>query len=261
MAAPPPQPVQQQQQAAVVGESELPPDMLSGAEHLGSELMHQEQWLQLSRIRYRAEDGRELPWDCCERTTRVPGADCDGVEIIARLCQYEPTKEELREQGESLKDEPWYVLVRQYRPPVRTYVLEFPAGLLDGVPVAADAQARHEGIAECALRELREETGYSGQLEPLAPHDGPAFISHLSAPEPGLSNALGRLVPVYVDCRLPHNRTANLRQDLDDNESIQVLRVRQSMLFEVIQKHAGRGDIVDCKLYTFAMGLQFASRL
>lgn len=66
--------------------------------------------------------------------------------------------------------EPWYVLVRQYRPPVRSYVIEFPAGLLDGSPVGDDGKV--EGIEKCALRELREETGYVGQLEPLPGLDG-----------------------------------------------------------------------------------------
>lgn len=76
-------------------------------------------------------------------------------------------------------EEPWYVLVRQYRPPVQSYVIEFPAGLLDLVSPSSgdseDAEGRGaEEFGNCALRELREETGYSGQLEPLPElHRGP----------------------------------------------------------------------------------------
>jgi 8-oxo-dGTP pyrophosphatase MutT (NUDIX family) len=43
------------------------------------------------------------------------------------------------------------VLVRQFRPPVRTSLLEIPAGLLD---------VEGEDALTCAVRELREETGY-----------------------------------------------------------------------------------------------------
>ena len=43
------------------------------------------------------------------------------------------------------------VLVRQFRPPVRKDLLEIPAGLLD---------VEGEDALTCAVRELREETGY-----------------------------------------------------------------------------------------------------
>lgn len=59
---------------------------------------------------------------------------------------------------------------RQFRPPAGRVVIEFPAGLVDP----------NETLEECALRELREETGYVGELvggemKPLIFHSGEFF--------------------------------------------------------------------------------------
>jgi 8-oxo-dGTP pyrophosphatase MutT (NUDIX family) len=45
-------------------------------------------------------------------------------------------------------------LQKQFRPPIDQVVIEVPAGLID----------EGESAEECALRELREETGYVGRL-------------------------------------------------------------------------------------------------
>jgi ADP-ribose pyrophosphatase len=51
------------------------------------------------------------------------------------------------------------LLVRQFRPPARTTLLEIPAGLLD---------VEGESPERCAARELFEETGFAaGSIEPL----------------------------------------------------------------------------------------------
>jgi ADP-ribose pyrophosphatase len=58
------------------------------------------------------------------------------------------------------------LLVRQYRYPLKRDLLEIPAGKLDA----------GEAPADCALRELREETGYRGDLIPLGTYNSsPGF--------------------------------------------------------------------------------------
>jgi ADP-ribose pyrophosphatase len=58
------------------------------------------------------------------------------------------------------------LLVRQFRYPLKGDLLEIPAGKLDA----------GEAPGDCALRELREETGYRGDLTPLgAYYSSPGF--------------------------------------------------------------------------------------
>jgi ADP-ribose pyrophosphatase len=46
------------------------------------------------------------------------------------------------------------MIIVQYRPPVEAFCVEFPAGLID----------EGESPEQAAVRELREETGYSGKV-------------------------------------------------------------------------------------------------
>jgi ADP-ribose pyrophosphatase len=46
------------------------------------------------------------------------------------------------------------IIIRQYRPPIQAYCIEFAAGLVDNIETP--------GMA--ALRELKEETGYEGKV-------------------------------------------------------------------------------------------------
>lgn len=61
------------------------------------------------------------------------------------------------------------LLEKQFRPPAGKVVIEFPAGLVDP----------SESLEECALRELKEETGYVGEvvaaqkgMRPMVFHSG-----------------------------------------------------------------------------------------
>jgi len=51
------------------------------------------------------------------------------------------------------------VLVKQFRPPISQVVVEIPAGLIDD----------GETVEQAAIRELKEETGYVGQLLETSP--------------------------------------------------------------------------------------------
>ncbi|EFE38484.1 nucleoside diphosphate-sugar hydrolase (predicted), partial [Trichophyton verrucosum HKI 0517] len=75
--------------------------------------------------------------------TRTDSA-IDGVGIVAILSR--PSGPEL-------------LLQKQYRPPIDMVTIEIPAGLVDA----------GETAEECAVRELREETGYVGVVQQKGP--------------------------------------------------------------------------------------------
>ena len=52
------------------------------------------------------------------------------------------------------------MIIVQYRPPVEAFCVEFPAGLID----------EGESPEQAAVRELREETGYSGKVCKFIPY-------------------------------------------------------------------------------------------
>lgn len=56
----------------------------------------------------------------------------------------------------AITDDRRIVLVEQYRVPVKSTVIELPAGLVGDLP-----ESENESLVECAKRELLEETGYS----------------------------------------------------------------------------------------------------
>jgi ADP-ribose pyrophosphatase len=108
------------------------------------------------------------------------------------------------------------VLVRQYRPAIAGYLLEVPAGKLE----------RGEDPTECALRELREETGYRCERirKTWSFYTAPGFCSellHLFVAE-GLSQ--GKAEP-------------------EDNEAIDVEVVSVDRALEMVD----RGEIIDAK--------------
>lgn len=178
---------------------------------LGRETVHAGRFLSLARIRWRGPDGRERVWESAERTSAR-----EAVLIVPRL---EPTGE--------------YVLIRQYRPPARALVLEFPAGLVEpGEPPEV-----------AALRELREETGFAGIIEAMTPA---AFTS------PGLSGETVYTARVVVNLDAPENRDA--RATPDDGEFIEILRVLPADAPALLAAETARGGRIDAKVIAFFAG-------
>jgi hypothetical protein len=85
------------------------------------------------------QDGKQRIWEAAARKTRK-STGVDAVAIVPILKH--PSKPVST------------MIIVQYRPPVEAFCVEFPAGLID----------EGESPEQAAVRELREETGYSGKV-------------------------------------------------------------------------------------------------
>nr|XP_023664651.1 ADP-sugar pyrophosphatase isoform X1 [Paramormyrops kingsleyae]XP_023664652.1 ADP-sugar pyrophosphatase isoform X1 [Paramormyrops kingsleyae] len=185
------------------------------------EVIAEGRWLKMEKTTYVDGGGTTRIWETAKRTTRKRDSCADGVGIIAIL------KRTLHIDC--------VVLVKQFRPPMGRHTLEFPAGLLD----------ENESMEAAALRELKEETGYIGEVVGTSP---------VSCLDPGLSNCTTHVVMVNINGDDPEN--LNPTQQLGEEEFVEVvllpLNEFQKKVDELLQKE---DIIVDCKVYMYAMGM------
>lgn len=166
-------------------------------------------WLELEEIEWTQANGKPHNWEVVSRPQ-----DQRVVMIVAHL----------RPKGQLL-------CVRQYRPALDAHVLEFPAGLVD----------HDESFEEAALRELREETGYTGQLQTLLP---PRAVSS------GICSERIATALIDIDVNLAANQ--NPCPQLEDSEDLEtVLLDPESWLVTL-----STSDEIDAKLSSYLLGLQ-----
>uniref|UniRef100_A0A8C1MF78 ADP-sugar pyrophosphatase n=1 Tax=Cyprinus carpio TaxID=7962 RepID=A0A8C1MF78_CYPCA len=178
-------------------------------------------WLKLEKTTYVDPSGSTRTWETAKRTTRVADSATDGVAIIALL------KRTLHKDC--------VVMVKQFRPPMGCNTLEFPAGLIDD----------NESVETAALRELKEETGYKGEVVGITP---------VSCLDPGLSNCTTQMVIVHINGDDTEN--VNPTQQLEFVEVILLpLNEFQQKIDDLLQKEK---IAVDSKVYIYAMGMSQA---
>lgn len=105
-------------------------------------------------------------------------------------------------------------------------------------------------MEECAVRELKEETGYVGVAEET---------SSVMYNDPGFCNTNLNMVHVRVDMSLPENQ--NPKPQLEDNEFIECFSVPLSTLFEEVRKLENEGYAIDARVGTIAEGIELAKKL
>lgn len=178
----------------------------------GEELLGEGNWLSLKRSSFVDDQGQHFSWEHISRK--------GSKHAIVIFAMIEPTNEVL--------------LIRQFRPGANAFVLALPAGMME--LDANDAGAE-------ALRELYEETGYTGTVEEVGP-----IVSSF----PALSDATVQLVRVRIDSNAPENK--NPIQHLEPGEIIETLKVPLVDIREFLRKEVAKGtQVVSGLWYLFAL--------
>jgi len=158
-------------------------------------------------LEYRDEKGEIRRWEAVERV------NCNGIVVIIPV-----TKE-----GDLL-------LIRQFRPVLNNYVIEFPAGLND----------KGETLLDAARRELIEETGYTSE------------IFELMAEGPVSSGLSTEVLTVFLASEaLPASPALREKYPIEETESIELVRTPLMTAYDTIKEYRGKGDAVDLKIYGF----------
>ncbi|KAI1080579.1 ADP-ribose pyrophosphatase [Whalleya microplaca] len=183
-------------------------------------------WINLVKITYEDETGRIRTWEATRRPNRPKTSNVDGVQMIAVLQKL--TGPEL-------------LLEKQFRAPAGEVVVEFPAGLVD----------EGETVEQAALRELREETGYIGEIVPDRGSRRPILFS-----SPASSSSSTFLIHLKIDPSKEENKDP--KPQLEDGEFIECFWVPLSELYNECRKLEALGFAIDGKVGTFAEGLEMS---
>lgn len=164
------------------------------------QILYKGKWISLKETTYTGKNGEELKWESIERTNTT-----NTVVIISKLL---PSNK--------------YLFIKQYRPAIDKYVLGFPAGLVEG-----------ENVEENALRELKEETGYTAKIKSISPllHSNAALLSDTV-----------RVVIAEIDETLSEN--IKPRQQLEPEEDIEVILVDRSEIKEFLLSEQEKGTAI-----------------
>ncbi|XP_066038815.1 ADP-sugar pyrophosphatase isoform X2 [Chamaea fasciata] len=192
---------------------------------LKEEVIVERQWLKLAETTYTDPFGKTRTWETVKRTGNKKGVTADGVAVIAvlqRTLHYD-----------------CIVLVKQFRPPINGYCLEFPAGLIE----------ENESAESAALRELKEETGYKGEVVECTP---------ALCLDPGMSNSTTHIVSVIINGDEAENTRP--KQNLDDGEFVEVVSLPKNDLLQRIDELVAEEHLaVDARVYTYALALKRAA--
>ncbi|GAB1606591.1 ADP-sugar pyrophosphatase-like isoform X1 [Argonauta hians] len=177
-------------------------------------------WLSLNEITYTDPAGKTRMWEAVSRLVNNKTSE-KAVCVIAILKR-------------TLKFD-MILLVKQYRPPLRTCTIEFPAGMID---VGETAE-------QCASRELEEETGYIGTVK---------YVSPATSLDPGIGNNLITIATVEIDGDDPRNQTP--KPKLEPTEFIETVKVPVCELLTQLNEFNDNGYIINTQVYSYAISME-----
>lgn len=169
---------------------------------ISKETLWEGRFLRAIRLKYRDSSGKLRDWEAVERV------NCKGIVAVVPIT-----------------NDGCVLLIRQFRPPVNGYVIEFPAGLND----------RDEPLDVVAQRELLEETGYKAKE-----------ITFLGR-GPLSSGSSVEVLTVYLAKGLEFVGVS----ERDETEEIEVIKVPLGSVRDVLKDLEKDGNFIDLKILGF----------
>ncbi len=122
------------------------------------------------------------------------------------------------------------ILIEQFRVPLGKKIIEFPAGLID----------EGETPTQTAIRELKEETGFVGEVTNVSPE---------VCSSPGLTSETIYMINMKVE------EEARYEQELETSELIEVIKVKPEDAKKMVALWIKENILIDTKVYIYLMGL------
>jgi len=167
---------------------------------LSEKVLYEGAWLTLKEAVYINKKGETFKWEFIERKSSP-----HTVAIIAKLI---PSQR--------------FILIKQFRPAINNYVIGFPAGVLPD----------YNNI-DHALVELKEETGYTGEIVSVSPE----FKTTT-----GIMDSSSRVVMAKIDENDPLNISPE--QDLEPEEDIEVILLKEADIKSFLLAEQKKGTAI-----------------
>ena len=178
-----------------------------------AEIVAEGRFLVYKKLHYTGADGVARSWEAVDRRKEPGHTGSNAVFIVPKIV---PDDE--------------IVLIRQFRPPAGKLMVEFPAGLIDP----------GETAAETAVRELYEETGFTGKV---------VSVTEESYSSPGMTGESIALAVMEIDgSAYPGGMIPENHQEA--SESIEIFRVKSADLGSFVAGMADVGCGIDSKIHT-----------
>lgn len=183
---------------------------------ISEEILYKGQWLLLKKDNFVNAANEPVTWETVERTHNSP-----SFGIIAKLI---PSNR--------------YILIKQFRHAINNYVIGLPAGI-SGPDVASP-----EDLNKCILKELLEETGYTGSIKSRSP------VLKLN---PAIMNSDFLLISAQIDEKDPKN--LNVRQRLEPAEEIETILIEQDKIESFLLDQHSKGTAISSGVWFLAHNL------
>ncbi|MCL4455808.1 MAG: NUDIX hydrolase [Nitrospirae bacterium] len=174
-------------------------------EIIDKKIVWEGRFLRTLLITYKDRSGSIRNWEAVERV------NCDGIVVVVPVTEHKE-----------------FLLIRQFRPVLNGFVVEFPAGLND----------KGESLIDAARRELIEETEYTAD-EFVHLTDGPVSS--------GMST---EILSVFLALNsYPASDAVKEQHPADESESIEVIKTPLDKIYETLHARTKDGDHIDMKVY------------